>query len=302
MKNLQNLLLEHINEKINSLKDLDKLQEIRLKIEKPIIVNIGNKEYILNYIITREDIKKVLQRMSNYSIYAFEEEFKQGYITIKGGHRVGISGECVFDKGKIKTIKNIYSLNIRVAREIKGCGNKIIFNIANKDKIYNTLIISPPKCGKTTLIRDLARLISNGNYGSNISGKKVSIVDERSEIAACYHGVPQMDVGIRSDVYDNCIKSEGIMMAIRSLSPEVIICDEIGSVRDIEAVISAFNSGVKLITTIHGNNIKDIYNRKILKELIENKILEKVIVLSNSKGIGTVESIYDLTKEGEYND
>ena len=297
MKEFEKVIPTHILSKIYTLENIDKLQEIRLRVKQPIIVNIENKEILLNHVINELDIKSILQRMSSYSLYAFEEEFKQGYITIKGGHRVGLSGECVIEKSTVKTIKNIYSLNIRIARQIKGCAKRVIPYITSKDKVFNTIIISPPKCGKTTLIRDIARVLSNGVPEFNLTGKKVSIIDERSEIAASFQGIPQMDIGIRSDIYDNCIKSEGIFMAIRSLAPDVIVCDEIGSQKEIEAMLSAYNSGVNLITTIHGNGIEDLEKRKIFNELLENKILERVVVLGNSKGIGSIENIYDIVNE-----
>ena len=273
------------------LKD-NALQEIRLKIEKPIIITSSKGEVVLSYILGREDIKYILQRISNYSLYAYEEEIRQGFITIRGGHRVGLAGECVMDNGKVKTIRNISSLNIRICREILGCSKKVMKYIVEDKKVLNTLIISPPKCGKTTILRDIARNLSDG-------GKKISIIDERSEIAASYFGVPQMRVGIRTDVLDNCLKSEGLIMAIRSLSPEIIICDEIGTLKDIEALIMAFNSGVNIIVTLHGESIDDLTSRSVFKELLENNVVERVILLSNREGVGTVENVYSLSKGGE---
>ena len=273
------------------LKD-NALQEIRLKIEKPIIITSSKGEVVLSYILGREDIKYILQRISNYSLYAYEEEIRQGFITIRGGHRVGLAGECVMDNGKVKTIRNISSLNIRICREILGCSKKVMKYIVEDKKVLNTLIISPPKCGKTTILRDIARNLSDG-------GKKISIIDERSEIAASYLGVPQMKVGIRTDVLDNCLKSEGLIMAIRSLSPEIIICDEIGTLKDIEALIMAFNSGVNIVVTLHGESLNDLTNRSVFKELLENNVVERVILLSNREGVGTVENVYSLSKGGE---
>ena len=265
------------------LKD-NALQEIRLKIEKPIIITSSKGEVVLSYILGREDIKYILQRISNYSLYAYEEEIRQGFITIRGGHRVGLAGECVMDNGKVKTIRNISSLIIRICREILGCSKKVMKYIVEDKKVLNTLIISPPKCGKTTILRDIARNLSDG-------GKKISIIDERSEIAASYLGVPQMKVGIRTDVLDNCFK--------RSLLPEIIICDEIGTLKDIEALIMAFNSGVNIIVTLHGESIDDLTNRSVFKELLENNVVERVILLSNREGVGTVENVYSLSKGGE---
>lgn len=277
------------------------LQEIRIKINKPLIVNVSDKEILLDYIVTQNDMKEILTRMSNYSLYAYEEEIRQGYITIKGGHRIGIAGECILAKGEVRTIRNISSINIRICREVIGSSEGLMKYISSKNRVYNTLIVSPPKCGKTTILRDITRNISYGVKNIGLEGKKVSVIDERSEIAACYNGIPQLDVGIRTDVLDGCFKKDGMIMAIRSLSPEVIICDEIGTDGDIEALNMAFNSGVNILVTIHGYSIEDIYNRKVFKELIENSILERVVVLSNRYGVGTIEKIYSVNEKGDLN-
>ena len=283
----------------NSIKQFlmeDKIQEIRIKVGKPIILNLAFEEKVLDYIPTREDLRYLITKISNYSLYAFEEEIKQGYITLKGGHRVGLAGECVMSKGEVRTIKNISSLNIRICKEVIGASNKVMRLIAENDRVYNTLIVSPPKCGKTTILRDIAKNLSNGMYQISLKGKKVTIVDERSEIAACYNGIPQMNVGIRTDILDNCLKKSGMIMAIRSLSPEVLICDEIGTEGDLEALNMAFNSGVNIIVTVHGYDINDIYNRKVFKELIDNCVLERIILLSNRRGAGTIEKVYKVSR------
>ncbi|MGL4569702.1 MAG: stage III sporulation protein AA [Clostridium sp.] len=277
----------------------DGMQEIRMKINKPIIIYTNNREVILHYDLTKEDLKYILQRISNYSIYAYEEEIKQGFITLKGGHRVGIAGECVMENNKVKTIKNIASINIRICREIIGCSKKVLKYIVSDNKIKNTLIISPPKCGKTTILRDVARVVSSGDREFRLTGKKVVVIDERSEIGASYLGVPQMDVGIRTDVLDNCLKTEGMLMAIRSLSPEVLICDEIGTYEDIKTLNTAFNSGVNIVVTVHGSNFEDIKNRRAFNELFNSGIIERVVVLSNRFGVGTIDNIYSVNRKGE---
>ncbi|WP_423231022.1 stage III sporulation protein AA [Clostridium gasigenes] len=288
-----------ISSEIRGYFQSDKIQEIRIKVGKPIILNSFKGERILKYTVTAEDIKQILVKISNYSLYAYEEEIKQGYITIKGGHRIGIAGECVIVGGIIRTIKNISSLNIRICREVIGSSNEVMKYIAKNNRIYNTLIVAPPKCGKTTILRDIARNVSYGMNIINLSGKKVSIIDERSEIAACFNGVPQMDVGVRTDVLDNCLKREGMLMAIRSLSPEVLICDEIGTKGDIEALLMAFNSGVNVVVTLHGFSIDDIYKRKVFKELLDNSILDRIVILSNKNGVGTIENMYAVGLGGE---
>lgn len=288
-KEISNIVKQYLQE--------DAVQEIRIKSGKPVILNLSYGEKVLDYRTTSEDLKFMMAKVSNYSLYAFEEEIKQGYITLKGGHRVGLAGECVISNGEVRTIKNISSLNIRICREIIGSSNKIMNLITNNNRVYNTLIVSPPKCGKTTILRDIAKNISNGMYKINLSGKKVTIVDERSEIAACYNGVPQMNVGIRTDILDNCLKKSGMIMAIRSLSPEVLICDEIGTRGDLEALNMAFNSGVNVIVTVHGYDIADVYGRAVFKDLIDNCILERIILLSNRKGAGTIEKVYKVSRE-----
>ncbi|MGG7201096.1 stage III sporulation protein AA [Clostridium butyricum] len=278
----------------------EQIYEIRIKIGKPILVYSKYGENIVNYVPTKEDMKSLIQKISNYSLYAYEEDIRQGFITIKGGHRIGIAGECVMEKGEVKTIRNISSINIRVCSEVMGCSDKLIKYIYSQkeNRIFNTIIISPPKCGKTTILRDIARNISNGMNSIGLYGRKVAVIDERSEIGACHFGIPQNDLGMRTDILDNCLKKEGMIMAIRSLSPEILICDEIGTKGDVEALLMAFNSGVNIITSIHGFTIEDLYKRKVFHELLDNGIIERAIVLSSRKGVGTIENIYEL-REGE---
>lgn len=291
------ILPNSINNEVRKYFNEEGLQEIRVKIGKQVMLTTSKNERILEYVMTNEDLKYMMSKISNYSLYAFEEEIKQGYITIRGGHRIGLAGECVMSSGEVRTIKNISSLNIRICNEVIGSSNKVMKYITANNKVYNTLIVSPPKCGKTTILRDIARNISNGMYSLNLNGKKVTIVDERSEIAGCYNGIPQMNIGIRTDVLDNCLKKIGMLMAIRSLSPEVLICDEIGTEGDLEALNMAFNSGVNIVVTVHGNDINDIYNRRLFKGLIDNCILDRIIILSNKKGAGTLEKVYKVSRE-----
>jgi len=285
----------NIKQIIESL-EIKELEEIRIKVDKPLLLQIGRHEIQQDYNPTREDVKNILYKLSNFSLYAVSEELKQGFITVKGGHRVGICGNCVMERNKVKTIKDISSINVRVCREIIDCSNKVIPYIVENNNVYNSIIISPPKCGKTTILRDIARKLSDGIPSLEFSGKKISIIDERSEIGGCYNGIPQLQIGIRTDIFDNCPKSEGIMMAIRSMSPDIIICDEIGSKADVESILMALSSGVKLITTIHGFGIEDLTNREVFKDLIGNKVFKRGIVLSNSEGTGTIEYVYDFTK------
>ncbi len=286
--------------------DYDKLQEIRLRVNGPLLVIYDNREYFINsesmlvsvdedlYYINKNEIRETMEYISNYSLYAFEEELKQGFITIIGGHRIGITGKAVLEDNKIKSIKHISFINIRLSHQMKGCGDKVIPYIVDSksNDIFHTLIISPPRCGKTTLLRDVIRQLSDGD--KDRPGMTVSVVDERSEIAACYMGVPQNDLGIRTDVLDCCPKAKGMLMLIRSMSPRIIAVDEVGSHEDIEAIEYVMNCGCKLIATVHGNSIEDIKSKPILGRLVEEKLFERYILLSNNNGVGHLEEIYDL--------
>lgn len=306
MVNLNNIffiLPEKIKSEVRLIKEYSDLQEIRIKVNKPMIIQVGKNEYVSQYKATEDDMKKILNKMSGYSIYAIEEELRQGYVTIKGGHRIGICGECVTEGLRVKTIKNVSSINIRVCKEIIGCSNKLMKNIVFRNRVFNTIIISPPKCGKTTILRDMTRNLSNGITELGLTGKKISVIDERSEIGACANGVPQMNIGIRTDIMDNCPKSIGIMMAIRSMAPEIIVCDEIGTYEDMKSVLMAVNCGVNIITTIHGFGIEDLYNRDVFKDITQNNVFEKAIVLDAARSAGSIDYIYDFkssTKERSF--
>ncbi len=283
-----------------------KIYEIRLRVNRPVIVNYGNKELYINnnglteeileaYIPTIDEIKEFLQYVSNYSLYAYEDEIKQGFITIAGGHRIGLAGKIVMDKDRIKNIRNITSINIRISHEIIGCSQKTIPYIYNdKEKnVYHTLIISPPMSGKTTLLRDIIRSISMGEIIEK--SITVGVVDERSEIAACYNGVPQNNVGLKTDVLDCCPKSEGMMMLIRTMSPNVIAVDEIGTKNDIEAIQYVINCGCKLLATVHGTSIEDISSKPVLGKLVRERAFERYIILDKKLQVGNVKEIFDST-------
>lgn len=259
----------------------NELQEIRIRVDKPIILKLREKDLILQYNILQTEILQIVERLCENSIYAYKNQICEGFITIKGGHRVGLTGSCVIENGKITNIKYISSLNIRIAREVKNCSTRIlreIIDIENKT-IYNSIIVAPPGRGKTTILRDIIRRLSDGIEEINFRGKTCGVVDERGEIAAMYKGTPQNDVGIRTDIIENVSKNKGIHMLIRTMAPEIIACDEIGSKEDVEAIHYALYSGVKGIFTMHGKNVEDIKNNKQIYELIENREIQKIVFL-----------------------
>jgi len=278
------------------------LEEIRIREDRPLMVHSHGRDYFVcrdgsitsqmesAYQATCQDTRNILQLISDYSIYAFDEEIRNGYITLRGGHRVGMAGKIVLDNGKIKTMKYINSFNIRISREVIGSADKLIPYLTSGREVYHTLILSPPQMGKTTLLRDIARNLSDGFSG--FRAVKVGIVDERSEIAGCWQGIPQRQVGIRTDVLDGCPKAEGIMMLIRSMSPAVIITDEIGRIEDTAAIREALNAGIRIIASAHASDLSDALARPFLSRLLNSRIFERIVVLGNSMGVGTLEKVY----------
>lgn len=269
----------------------EKLQEVRLRIGKPLMLLYENEEWVLDEIVGKETFQETLEYVSNYSLYAYENELKQGFITVEGGHRVGMAGQVIIENGKVKNLKQISSMNIRIAHEVLSCADMIFPYIANGKKICHTLIISPPRCGKTTLLRDIIRQVSDGNRW--VKGCTVGVVDERSELGGCYLGIPQNDLGIRTDILDCCPKAEGMLMLIRAMSPTVIAVDEIGSAEDVHALEYAMHCGCKMVATVHGKSMEEIRKKPLFEELVKAHCFERYVVLGNQRHIGEIEGIYD---------
>lgn len=286
---------------------LEQVEEIRLRQGKPLALGLAGKDVFVGnegnitdsagsaYLVAPADIDRLVQVISSSSLYALEEELKNGFITLPGGHRVGISGRVVVEKGKVKTLKYLSCFNIRISKEIIGAADAVLANLVDRSRstIYHTILVSPPRCGKTTLLRDLIRRISSGAPESGLAGLNVGVVDERSEIAACYRGVPQLDVGMRTDVLDGCPKAEGMVLLLRVMGPQVIAMDEIGRQEDINALEEVINAGVKILATVHGSSIAELAVRPSLAYLFRLKIVERFVILGRSRGVGTIEEIID---------
>ncbi|HEY4602611.1 MAG TPA: stage III sporulation protein AA [Cerasibacillus sp.] len=270
----------------------DKLQEIRFRTQKPIELIFDNHhEWLTEPIPTHQDRAYVVNQLSEFSLYRLSDELREGFITIEGGHRVGIAGKVNTENGVVKAIQPISFFNIRIAKQIKGVSKSLIPYLYEKG-YKNTLMIGAPQTGKTTYIRDLTRMMSSG--WQKAPAQKVGVIDERSEIGASINGIPQHDLGKRTDVLDACPKAEGMMMLIRSMSPDILVVDEIGSDQDVTALLEAIHAGVTVICTAHGNSVTDIRNRPSFSRLFEQNVFERFVIL-NQKKIGHIKAVYDST-------
>ncbi|SDO45923.1 stage III sporulation protein AA [Halobacillus aidingensis] len=278
MKEILRLFPPSIQHLLKSEVQWKSVQEIRLRIGRPIeIIENNRHDSIDTAVMTVDHLSFVLNQISQFSLYRFKEELKEGFITIEGGHRVGLAGKTNTHQDHVETLKHISFMNIRVARATSGNIEPLIPYLYQSGRWMSTMVIGPPHSGKTTLLRELGRYIGSNQEGYRAA--KVAIVDERSEIAASMRGVPQLDVGFRTDVMDACPKAEGMMMMIRSMSPEVLIVDEIGGQKDAEAVREATYTGVEVICSIHGKSFSGVKKRPSAKQLMEEEVFQRYVVL-----------------------
>ncbi|WP_026906660.1 stage III sporulation protein AA [Paucisalibacillus globulus] len=276
----------------------DKLQEIRVRLNQPIeLIFDSGMEWITQARPNKKDNTFIVNQLSEFSLYRMEDELREGYITIEGGHRVGLAGKVNTVNGSVKAIQYITFLNIRIAKEKIGVATKVIPYLY-ENRFLNTLFVGSPQSGKTTLIRDVIRIISSG--WNQVPPKKVGVVDERSEIAACLKGIPQHNLGNRTDVLDACPKAEGMMMMIRSMSPEILVVDEIGSEKDVQALLNAINAGVTVICTVHGQTLEELMKRPSILPLLEKKVFGRIVLLKGQSSPGAIKSIYNENEKNIY--
>ena len=272
--------------------NLDGACEIHMRLGKPLVIHYSDGCFYISargnltaiptsaVRVTREHIDEALEIATASSVYSVRDEIKNGFLTIPGGHRRGITGTAVLKEDKVSFIKDISALNYRLAGEVVGAADKVMPMILRDGYIKNTLIISPPGAGKTTMLRDIVRQLSYKSY-------RVSVVDERREIAALCEGRSAFDLGFSTDVLEGVDKAEGMLMVLRSMSPDVIVTDEIGKQADIDAIEKITNSGAAVIASIHGRNIGMIKRREDLRRML--KFFDLIVTLSKRDGIGTVE-------------
>ncbi len=279
------------------------LQEIRLRVNKPTVVMMNGKSYYLGisglvnerkkaYFCDADDLQNILLQASNHSLYAINEQLKQGFVGLNDGIRLGVTGQVVSENGKLVTMKNFSGINVRIPHEIKGFGEKIIDLLFENDRFLNTLIISPPAVGKTTLLRDLIRIISGQFYA-----KKVLVVDERNELSATINAKSQMDLGDFSDVVVDSTKEFGFYNGIRSMNPDIIATDEIGSQADCNVLEYAGTCGVKILATIHAENLEQLKNKIQLEKILKLKIFERFVFLKKVAGMPEIAEVLDRNFE-----
>ncbi|KJS00708.1 MAG: stage III sporulation protein AA [Peptococcaceae bacterium BRH_c4a] len=286
---------------------LCRVEEVRIRALRPLMLGLDSGDAMLTdggaltdnlhkaYRVGEEEVGRCLQLISGSSIYALEEEIRNGFITILGGHRVGLTGKTVLDQGKVKTLKYFSGINIRISREITGSAGSLMPRIIDREggTIHHTMIFSPPRCGKTTVLRDAVRMISDGAPECGLPGQVVGLVDERSEIAGCYRGIPRRNIGIRTDVLDGCPKAEGMVMLLRSMGPSVIATDEIGRPEDVRALEEVLNAGVRVIFTVHGSSLEELAVRPALNYLFRLNMIDRYVLLGRDLKAGLVKGVFD---------
>lgn len=280
--------------------DKEKIREIRLRTSKPVMVVSGNETKFvspsgrltevyseLNLKTDENEITEIFRRLCGYSVYSFTDAINRGYITISGGHRAGVAGTAVCENGKITAVRDICCINLRIAREIRGAADEI-YKFFFRDGIKSVIIAGPPSSGKTTILRDLARQLSGIERGRML---KTFVCDERGEIGAGVSGIPQNDLGLNCDLISNYPKDRGILIGLRSFSPDIIICDEIAADEEAAAVESGLNSGVCFALSIHARDERELKTKPILKRLLGSGAFEGVVLLSGER-VGKTEKIY----------
>lgn len=283
MKDLLYIFPTRIKQALEDNKDSCNIEEIRIVKGKPVIIRGQGHESLLKdetgiIFADSQDIEDILCVASEHSMYLKEDEINRGYITVKGGHRIGVCGTVSYLNGKVINHRDITSLNIRVAKEIIGCSQPLLSRIIKDKCAVSTLLISPPKRGKTTLLRDLSRVLSDEYM------LRIAVVDERNEL----FGASSYDMGMRTDVLCGCKKSDGIMMMIRTMAPDVIIVDELGDEDDVKSIKKALACGVCVIASLHGSTFKDVETKNLDKLFAKYAFIKDFSKFEIYEGVGAI--------------
>ena len=285
-KSIEKYLPQQLQRELTGVKEFDGAEELRIRAGRPAMFYAGGQEYVLRFVPDVQTVRKLLFAFSEHSMTAFFEDLRQGFFTVGKGIRIGVAGRVVSENGGVKMIRDYTSLNIRFPREYKGICKPLVRHLSVNGQVMNTLIISAPQHGKTTLLRDLIRAVSDGD---GFLTNKCSVIDERSEIS----GGMSFDLGMRTDVLLGCPKTEGMNMALRSLSPQVIATDEIGGERELQMLSEASVSGVKILATAHASSREELMQRLFFQKLCKIGLAERIVLLTDVQGRGTVSQIYD---------
>jgi stage III sporulation protein AA len=277
----------------------ERVYELRLRANCPVVVSVSGKRFYLTenglsnksdgaVVVTRTDLDSIVHKASDYSVYSVNDQLKQGFLTIRGGVRIGICGELVSERGVVSTIKNINSLNIRIPHEVRECSSCVVPYVFGERRPHKTLIIAPPGAGKTTFLRDLANQVDRHYVLLN-----TLIIDERGELAACHLGENQLDVGDCADVLTGSDKAYGFDNGIRSMGPDVVITDEIATEADIDMIARCCRSGVAVLASVHAGNLDEVRMKPFFKELISAQVFDRYVVLGIQDRAGVVLGVYD---------
>ena len=252
-------------------------EEIRLRVSKPPqIVTQTGETLLVEHVFTRADARELLEKLCRHSDYAREEELKRGFITVEGGARVGVCGRPVTEDGRILRLTDVSCFNIRITREAVGCAEGVMHYLSEQGRPVSALIAAPPAGGKTTLLRDIARCFSDG---IGVKPQKVALADERGELAGCSEGAPSFNVGARTDIMEHVPKAAAMEVFIRTMSPDVMITDEIGGKEDAAALSEAARSGAAVIASAHAASVDELKSRAALSEILASGVFRRVLLL-----------------------
>ena len=257
-------------------------EEVRLRVGQPLSIVLPPGERMFpGPPVTSGEIEQMVEIASRASLHAVMDQIRQGYLSLPGGHRLGLCGTVHLQNGVRKGLRPYSGASLRIARQVPGAARNLLTQLCPGGRLASTLIMAPPGAGKTTLLRDLIRMVSDGE---GTEPMRVALADERGEVAALYDGLPQLDVGSRTDVLEGCPKAEGLMMLLRAMNPQVLAADEITAPEDIHALKQASGCGVLLLATAHGYGREDLERRPLYRSLLEHRLFERLVLIRREGG------------------